>query len=576
LTIAEIRQSLENEKLHLLEAAKRKSEAEKLKAIEETKKKQWCANCGKEAMFYCCWNTSYCNYPCQQIHWPKHMGECTQARDKSSTTNVFSETPSKTEAAKQVDVSTTKVSSLSTTAAAVKTTPIKKASEKNLPSSILVSPKPEITSPEDDHSDTDMMIIDETDAKSDILSPVSPDDDKRSKATAIKSLASTAKISSTTVSTTSAVSSQSISTTTTAAPVIGSVVKALISDQTKPLLSKTSVGSPSGATGGNAATKVVSSKLIDDIFSKVHKETPIATTHSSPITVPKISSATVTPVSLGSLEAPKDITKLSREQSSSKTDVADVIPSKSSSPAEQHISTDKSKSQYTISSIVTTTSASYAPVATASYEPANVATSTVVETTKAAEILPGHDLHTSKEEHIVPVEKHEESAVDVKKEMEFSKVPDISGQLSSSPSCEKKETSPGQKSLDADGDFIMKAEPENMESEEKRDDAQIPRAKPEVMDIKEPANKETGPAVSTVGEGLQTASSIGNTSSDVQSTPSSSVELGVSAAVQGQSITSTASSAASVVDEDVSMKEDEDPKREESAMETTDEEKPTL
>ena len=37
-----------------------------------------CANCGKEAMFYCCWNTSYCDYPCQQSHWPKHMTTCTQ------------------------------------------------------------------------------------------------------------------------------------------------------------------------------------------------------------------------------------------------------------------------------------------------------------------------------------------------------------------------------------------------------------------------------------------------------------------------------------------------------------------
>ena len=34
-------------------------------------------------MFYCCWNTSYCDYPCQQAHWPKHMATCTQ-----NSTNV--------------------------------------------------------------------------------------------------------------------------------------------------------------------------------------------------------------------------------------------------------------------------------------------------------------------------------------------------------------------------------------------------------------------------------------------------------------------------------------------------------
>merc|ERR1712080_226727 len=48
------------------------------KAIE-TKKKQWCANCTKEAIFYCCWNTSYCDYPCQQAHWPQHLSTCSQA-----------------------------------------------------------------------------------------------------------------------------------------------------------------------------------------------------------------------------------------------------------------------------------------------------------------------------------------------------------------------------------------------------------------------------------------------------------------------------------------------------------------
>ena len=37
-----------------------------------------CSNCGKEAVFYCCWNTSYCDYPCQQAHWPKHQTTCAQ------------------------------------------------------------------------------------------------------------------------------------------------------------------------------------------------------------------------------------------------------------------------------------------------------------------------------------------------------------------------------------------------------------------------------------------------------------------------------------------------------------------
>ncbi|GFO03989.1 kinase c-binding protein 1, partial [Plakobranchus ocellatus] len=49
------------------------------KRIEETKKHQWCAECLKEAVYYCCWNTSYCSYQCQQKHWPDHMPKCMQA-----------------------------------------------------------------------------------------------------------------------------------------------------------------------------------------------------------------------------------------------------------------------------------------------------------------------------------------------------------------------------------------------------------------------------------------------------------------------------------------------------------------
>ena len=293
MTIAELRQSLDNEKHHLLEAAKRKSEAEKLKAVEETKKKQWCANCGKEAMFYCCWNTSYCDYPCQQIHWPKHMGVCSQARDKSSASNVFPETPTKTDAPKEINVATTKV--VSSSAAAVKTTPTKKTPEKMVIPDVASPPKPEETSlHDDDHSDTDMMIIDETESKPDILSRLSPDDLKPSKTVPIKSPVFTAASPTKTVSSTSIASSQSSLSATTTAPIVGAVVKALINDQAKPLLSKTSVGSPGGAANSSTATKVVSSKLIDDIFSKVHKETSVTMAQNQASSVPMSQSFSVT------------------------------------------------------------------------------------------------------------------------------------------------------------------------------------------------------------------------------------------------------------------------------------------
>lgn len=83
LTMAEMRQSLEQERERLVSEVKKQMELEKQQAVDETKKKQWCANCKKEAIFYCCWNTSYCDYPCQQAHWPEHMKSCTQSATAS-------------------------------------------------------------------------------------------------------------------------------------------------------------------------------------------------------------------------------------------------------------------------------------------------------------------------------------------------------------------------------------------------------------------------------------------------------------------------------------------------------------
>uniref|UniRef100_A0A286Y144 Zinc finger MYND-type containing 8 n=1 Tax=Cavia porcellus TaxID=10141 RepID=A0A286Y144_CAVPO len=98
LTMAEMRQSLEQERDRLIAEVKKQLELEKQQAVDETKKKQWCANCKKEAIFYCCWNTSYCDYPCQQAHWPEHMKSCTQsatAPQQEADAEVNTETLSK-------------------------------------------------------------------------------------------------------------------------------------------------------------------------------------------------------------------------------------------------------------------------------------------------------------------------------------------------------------------------------------------------------------------------------------------------------------------------------------------------
>merc|ERR1711936_692464 len=85
IMMKDMKGNLEKENQRIVEQYKAAAKVEMQKAIEETKKKQWCANCTKEAIFYCCWNTSYCDYPCQQAHWPSHMSTCSQANNDDDT-----------------------------------------------------------------------------------------------------------------------------------------------------------------------------------------------------------------------------------------------------------------------------------------------------------------------------------------------------------------------------------------------------------------------------------------------------------------------------------------------------------
>lgn len=81
------KRSMEIEKTRIVADVRKQSELERIRSVEETKKKQWCANCGREAQFYCCWNTSYCDYPCQQLHWGLHAASCAQTRPNDTLPN---------------------------------------------------------------------------------------------------------------------------------------------------------------------------------------------------------------------------------------------------------------------------------------------------------------------------------------------------------------------------------------------------------------------------------------------------------------------------------------------------------
>uniref|UniRef100_UPI00358E6AEE zinc finger MYND domain-containing protein 11 n=1 Tax=Myxine glutinosa TaxID=7769 RepID=UPI00358E6AEE len=59
----------------------KKLAAQHKQMISQTKKKQWCYNCEEEAMYHCCWNTSYCSTKCQQEHWhAEHKRTCRRKR----------------------------------------------------------------------------------------------------------------------------------------------------------------------------------------------------------------------------------------------------------------------------------------------------------------------------------------------------------------------------------------------------------------------------------------------------------------------------------------------------------------
>ncbi|CDW59297.1 MYND finger family protein [Trichuris trichiura] len=78
------------EELNARYAHQLKFELQKLKdrhrkQLDEIKKKQWCYQCESEAIYYCCWNTSYCSVECQQEHWETHRATC---RRKKTTTET--------------------------------------------------------------------------------------------------------------------------------------------------------------------------------------------------------------------------------------------------------------------------------------------------------------------------------------------------------------------------------------------------------------------------------------------------------------------------------------------------------
>lgn len=88
--LAEMQRTMKTERQRITSECRRQAEIDRIRIIEETKRKQWCVNCSREAQFFCCWNTSYCDYPCQEQHWVRHMPNCAQAAAKGSSAGAVS------------------------------------------------------------------------------------------------------------------------------------------------------------------------------------------------------------------------------------------------------------------------------------------------------------------------------------------------------------------------------------------------------------------------------------------------------------------------------------------------------
>lgn len=86
--LKDIQKSIHEEREKLIDDTRMACEQETIKRVQEAKLKQWCSNCLNEAYYFCCWNTSYCDFNCQKAHWTKHASECQNSN--SNQANVAS------------------------------------------------------------------------------------------------------------------------------------------------------------------------------------------------------------------------------------------------------------------------------------------------------------------------------------------------------------------------------------------------------------------------------------------------------------------------------------------------------
>lgn len=88
--ITELKQKLENDKKKILNDLNTEMMVDNQRQYDYVKTKQWCCNCGIEASYSCCFNTSYCSIVCQHQHWTQHMSMCTNFTTANGNEQQFS------------------------------------------------------------------------------------------------------------------------------------------------------------------------------------------------------------------------------------------------------------------------------------------------------------------------------------------------------------------------------------------------------------------------------------------------------------------------------------------------------
>ncbi|CAL2051807.1 CBN-BRA-1 protein [Caenorhabditis brenneri] len=84
IELAQTKEDIEKRHAEILAAEREKLIEKQKRELSAVRKKQWCFSCENEAIYHCCWNTSYCSVNCQQGHWQAHRKYCRRKKGNAA------------------------------------------------------------------------------------------------------------------------------------------------------------------------------------------------------------------------------------------------------------------------------------------------------------------------------------------------------------------------------------------------------------------------------------------------------------------------------------------------------------